>query len=161
MKQKIFAVIILLTLMTIPAYASDQEDLGRIVVTPYRYEESLDNAVANVTVLTSKDIKNSGASQVIDVLRSVPGISVRDYYGNGTQANVDMAGFGEQSLLNVLVLVDGRWVNSIDLSGVDWTQIPLGNVDRIEVIHGGSGSVLYGDNASSGVINIITKTGGW
>jgi iron complex outermembrane receptor protein len=55
------------------------------------------------------------------------------------------------------VLLDGRRVNAIDLSGTDWTQIPLEQVERIEIIRG-TGSVLYGDNAVGGVINIITKT---
>jgi iron complex outermembrane receptor protein len=54
-------------------------------------------------------------------------------------------------------LVDGRRVNEIDLSGVDWTQIPLDQIERIEIVRG-SGSVLYGDNAYGGVVNIITKS---
>ena len=69
---------------------------------------------------------------------------------------MDIRGFGETGPLNTLVLVDGRRVNEIDLSGVDWTQIPLDQVERIEIVRG-SGSVLYGDNAVGGVINIITK----
>ncbi|HUL23872.1 MAG TPA: TonB-dependent receptor [Thermodesulfobacteriota bacterium] len=69
---------------------------------------------------------------------------------------MDIRGFGETGLLNTLVLVDGRRVNNIDLSGVDWTQIPLDQVERIEIIRG-AGSVLYGDNSAGGVINIITK----
>ena len=52
--------------------------------------------------------------------------------------------------------MDGRRVNEIDLSGVDWSQIPLDQVERIEIVRG-AGSVLYGDNAAGGVINIITK----
>jgi len=141
--------------------AQGQQDveLEKIVVTPYRYEEVLGKAVSSVTVVTPADIKNSNAERVIDVLRSIPGVIVRDYFGNGTKAAVDIAGFGEQAALNVLVLIDGRRVNDVDLSGVDWSQIPLDQVKRIEVIRGGSGAVLYGDNASSGVINIITKSG--
>ncbi len=53
--------------------------------------------------------------------------------------------------------MDGRRVNEIDLSGVDWTQIPLDQIERIEIVRG-TGTVLYGDNAVGGVINIITKT---
>ncbi len=83
-------------------------------------------------------------------------VVVRDFYGNGKTASVDIRGFGETGTLNVLVLVDGRRVNDIDLSGVDWTQISLDQVERIEIVRG-SGSVLYGDNATGGVINIITK----
>lgn len=140
------------------ARAEDVE-LDKIVVTPYRYGESLDKIAASVSVVTQGDIKNSNAKNVVDAFRLIPGVAVRDYYGNGSQASVDMAGFGEQAALNVLVLVDGRRVNDIDLSGVDWSQIPLDGVERIEVMRGGSGGVLYGDNASSGVINVITKKG--
>jgi outer membrane receptor for ferrienterochelin and colicin len=47
-------------------------------------------------------------------------------------------------------------VNEIDLSGVDWSQIPLEQIERIEILRG-PGSVAYGDNAAAGVINIVTK----
>jgi len=134
-------------------------DLEKIVVTPYRYGESLAKTAADVTVVTQDDIEGTNAQNVVDVLRTLPGITVKDYYGNGTKAVVDIGGFGEQAALNVLVLVDGRRINDVDLSGVDWSQIPLDRVERIEVVHGGAGAVLYGDNASSGVINIITKKG--
>ncbi|MCX5693928.1 MAG: TonB-dependent receptor [Candidatus Omnitrophica bacterium] len=140
------------------SYAADV-DLDRIVVTPYGYGETLEKTASSVTVVTAEDIENSNAEEMVDVLRPVAGVVVRDYYGNGTTASVDMGGFGEQAALNVLVLVDGRRINDADLSGVDWKQIPLDRVERIEVIRGGSGAVLYGDNASSGVINIITKKG--
>ncbi|MDP2943730.1 MAG: TonB-dependent receptor [Candidatus Omnitrophota bacterium] len=138
---------------------AEEIDLEKIVVTPYRYAEVLSKTTASITVITPDDIKNSNAQNTVDMLRSVPGVTVRDWYGNGVKASVDMAGFGEQAALNVLVLVDGRRVNDVDLSGVDWSQVPLEQVERIEVIRGGSAAVLYGDNASSGVINIITKKG--
>ena len=140
------------------SYAADV-DLEKIVVTPYRYSESLAKTAADVTVVTEGDIEGSNAQNVVDIFRALPGITVRDWYGNGTKAAVDMGGFGEQAALNVLVLVDGRRINDVDLSGVDWSQIPLDQVERIEVVHGGTGAVLYGDNASGGVVNIITKKG--
>jgi len=140
------------------SYAADVE-LDKIIVTPYRYDESLAKTAADVSVVTQGDIEGSNAQNVVDVLRTLPGVTVRDWYGNGTKAVVDMGGFGEQAALNVLVLVDGRRINDVDLSGVDWSQIPLNQVERVEVVRGGSGAVLYGDNASSGVVNIITKKG--
>jgi len=140
------------------SYAADV-DLEKIVVTPYRYGESLEKIASSVSVVTSDEIENSNAENVVDTLRSVPGVTVSNWYGNGSKVAVDIAGFGEQAALNVLVLVDGRRINDVDLSGVDWSQIPLEHVERIEVIRGGSAAVLYGDNASSGVINIITKKG--
>lgn len=134
-------------------------DLDKIVVTPYRYEETLGNTASSVTVITPGDITSSNAHNVVGMLESIPGVTVGDTLGNGAQAVIDIAGFGEQAPLNVLVLVDGRRANNVDLSGVDWSQIPLYEVERIEVVRGGSAAVLYGDNASSGVINIITKKG--
>jgi iron complex outermembrane receptor protein len=161
-KMRKFMLIIMVGCLNLAglAYAeSGDVELDKIVVTPYRYAEILTNVASSVTVITPEDIKNSNAEKVVDVLRPIQGVTVRDFYGNGVTATVDMAGFGEQAALNVLVLIDGRRVNEVDLSGVNWSQIPLDQVERIEVIRGGSGAVLYGDNASSGVINIITKKG--
>jgi len=149
-----------MVLLTSRLWAEESEVVwDKIVVTPYRYAETLSKIASSVTVITSADIKNSNAQRVADMIKPIPGVTVRDYYGNGTKVTVDMAGFGEQAALNVLVLIDGRRANDVDLSGVDWSQIPLDQVERIEVIRGGSAGVLYGDNASSGVINIITKKG--
>jgi len=154
-KTLILGLLILLSGIT---YA-EEVDLDKIVVTPYRYGETLGKTATSVTVVTQENIESSNSQNVVDTLRSIPGVTVKDYYGNSTQASVDIAGFGEQAALNVLVLVDGRRVNDIDLSGADWSQIPLERVERIEVLRGGTGGVLYGDNASSGVINIVTKKG--
>ena len=133
-------------------------DLGEVVVTPTRIEEEIRKIPANVTVITEEDIASSNAQIVLDLLRTEVGVIVRDWTGSGTKSQVDLRGFGETAGSNTLVLVDGRRVNEIDISGVDWTQIPLDQVERIEVVRG-SGSVLYGDDAPGGVINIITKVG--
>jgi len=137
--------------------AQDQEvTLEEVVVTATRDTQEIRKIPANVTVITKEEIGQSNAQNVVDLLRNEADIQVEDYYGNGKSAVVDIRGFGETGPLNTLVLVDGRRVNAIDLSGVDWTQIPLDQVERIEIIRG-AGSVLYGDNAAGGVINIITK----
>jgi iron complex outermembrane receptor protein len=133
--------------------------LEEIVVTATRYEEKTSSVPASVTVISEKDIQESTAQTIPDILRMEVGIHVNDITGNRRTFTVDVRGFGETASFNTLVLVDGRKVNEPDLSGVDWTVIPLERVKRIEIIRGGSGSVLYGDNASGGVINIITKEG--
>jgi len=159
MRHRILAAIFILILAG-QARAEEETkkyDLGKITVTPYRYEEILAKTDSSVDIITQEDIQESNAGKLIDVIRPATGVAVRDYYGNGATSAVDIAGFGEQAALNVLVLVDGRRVNDVDLSGVDWNQIPLDQVERVEIIRGGAASVLYGDNASSGVINIITK----
>lgn len=133
--------------------------MEEIVVTATRYEESVLNLPSNVTVITEEDIQNSTALTIPDLLRTVAGIYVNDITGNRRNFTVDLRGFGETGTLNTLVLVDGRRVNEADLSGTDWTQIPLDRVKRIEIIRGARAAILYGDNATGGVINIITKEG--
>ena len=130
--------------------------LEEVVVTATRDAQEIRKVPANITVITEEKMKESNAQVVTDVLKDEVGVVVRDYFGTGKTATLDIRGFGETGPLNTLVLVDGRRVNEIDLSGVDWSQIPLDQVERIEIVRG-PGSVLYGDNAVGGVINIITK----
>jgi len=132
-------------------------DLG--LITPMRLYEIESKLPFAVSVIDIEDIENSNAQTTIDLLKAETGIFVKDWTGSGTTASVDIRGFGEQAGMNVAVLIDGRRVNEVDLSAVDWTQIPIDQIERIEIIRGGAGSVLYGDNAVSGVINIIPKIG--
>jgi iron complex outermembrane receptor protein len=147
-----------LSLVTL-SFAEDEIKLEEVVVTATRYEEQPSKVPANITIITEKDIKNSSAQNIPELLRTEIGIQVNDITGNRRNYTVDLRGFGETASLNTLVLVDGRRINQADLSGVDWTEIPLERVKRIEIIRGGRGSILYGDNATGGVINIITKEG--
>jgi iron complex outermembrane receptor protein len=133
-------------------------ELEEVVVTATRDWEEERKVPYNVSVITEDVIRRSNAQNVADVLRTVPGVLVSDWTANHKSVTVDIRGFGEAGPSNSVVLVDGRRVNQIDISGTDWTQIPLDQVERIEVIRGG-GSVLYGDNAVGGVVNIITKKG--
>ncbi|MEW6585014.1 MAG: TonB-dependent receptor, partial [Nitrospirota bacterium] len=146
----------------LPFIASAQEEpftLDEVVVTATRYKEPVSSVPAHITVITEEDIQNSPAKDIPELLRTEVGIHVNDITGNRRNYTVDLRGFGETASSNTLVLVDGRRLNQADLSGVDWTLIPLESVRRIEIIRGGSGSILYGDNAAGGVINIITKEG--
>ncbi len=133
--------------------------MQEVIVTATRYAEEIANVPANVSVFTEKDIQNATARDVADFLRRAPGVHVRDVTGGRRSYTVDLRGFGETAALNTLVLVDGRRTNQADLSGTDWAQIPLDRVARIEIVRGGRASVLYGDNAAGGVVNIITKKG--
>lgn len=158
-KIMLFFGLISLGLMINRSYAEEDKGvvtLETVVVTGTRTEQIIERVPANVTVINEEDIKDSNAKTIVDLLRSEEGIVVRDLLGNGKTSQVDLRGFGETGAYNTLVLVDGRRVNEIDISGVDWTQIPLEQIERIEIVRG-SGTVLYGDNAVGGVINIITK----
>ena len=163
--RKWFCLSVALAVFVFPGWVHSEEKgkqedpaitLEEIVVTGTRVEERVERIPASISVIDQEDITHSNAKNVAELLRSQEGIVVRDLLGNGKTAQVDLRGFGETGPYNNLVLVDGRRVNEIDLSGVDWTQIPLEQVERVEIVRG-TGSVLYGDNAVGGVVNIITK----
>lgn len=130
-----------------------------VIVTASRAEEEVAFVPSGVTVLTHQDIRNSPAMNIPELLRTAAGITVTDLTGGGRNYRVDLRGFGETAGSNLLVLVNGRRINQPDLSGVDWTQIPLSRVHRIEIVRGGRGGVLFGDNSTAGVVNILTKGG--
>jgi iron complex outermembrane receptor protein len=133
--------------------------MGEVVVSATREAQEVRKVPANVTVITSEDIAKSGATSVAEVLTGLVGLNVTSYSGNSAQATVDMRGFGtEGGYLRNLVLLDGRRLNRPDLAGYNWVEIPLQEIERIEVVRGAN-SVLYGDSAIAGTINIITKRG--
>jgi iron complex outermembrane receptor protein len=159
MKHFVIILALLIGFISIPTFPYAQEKevtLEEVIVTGTRDVQEIRKIPANVTVITKEEIERSNSQTTVDLMRDEVGVVVRDFYGTGKTASVDIRGFGETGPLNTLVLVDGRRVNEIDLSGVDWTQIPLDQIERIEIVRG-AGSVLYGDNAIGGVINIITK----
>ncbi|HJQ64717.1 MAG TPA: TonB-dependent receptor plug domain-containing protein, partial [Burkholderiales bacterium] len=129
-----------------------------VVVTATRFPERIVDSPVNVTVITAQDIRDSPARTVPDLLAEQAGIALHDLFGNNAaSAVVDLRGFGATGGQNTLILVDGRRAGDIDLSGVQWSALPLSAIDRIEIVRG-SGSVLYGDGATGGVVNIITRS---
>src|SRR5580692_5947839 len=133
------------------------EDLANIQVTSVsKKEQELSKAGAAVFVITQEDIRRSGMLNIPDLLRMVPGVNVARLDANSWA--ISIRGFNDRYSNKVLVLIDGRSVYSESFSGVFWDQqnVPLEDIERIEVIRGPGGTV-WGANAMNGVINIITK----
>ena len=146
-------------LCALPATAADPVTSEPITVTATRFATGLSNSPVNVSVLDEQDIARSGTTSITELLQQQAGVQVLDYFGNSSgQSRIDMGGFGASGDQNTLVLLNGRRLNDVDLSSANLAAIPLASVARVEILHG-SGSVLYGDNAVGGVINIITKSG--
>jgi iron complex outermembrane receptor protein len=153
-------------LMTIPAWPQEVprdlgnksiEDLMNIEVTSVsKKEQKLSRTAAAIFVITQEDIRRSGATNIPDLLRMVPGLDVAQV--NGSTWAISSRGFNDEFANKLLVLMDGRTVYSPLFSGVFWDvqQVPMEIIDRIEVIRG-PGAAVWGANAVNGVINIITK----
>jgi iron complex outermembrane receptor protein len=133
------------------------EDLMNIKVTSVsKKEQKMSQAAAAIFVITQEDIHRSGATNIPDLLRIVPGLDVSQINVNNWA--ISARGFNRQFENKLLVLIDGRAVYTPLDGGVNWdTQdVPLEDIDRIEVIRG-PGATLWGANAVNGVINIMTR----
>jgi iron complex outermembrane receptor protein len=136
------------------------EDLMKVEVTSVsNKEQTLSRTAAAVFVITQEDIARSGATNIPDVLRIAPGLDVAQI--NASTWAVSARGLNGQFSNELLVLIDGRNVYTPSFGGVFWDtlDLPLENIERIEVIRG-PGASIWGENAVNGVVNIIRKKAG-
>ncbi len=131
-----------------------------VTITPARTEIRLIDAPASVTIIDSIDVRNAGAQTLDDLLRQVPGFSIfrrsSSIVANPTTQGVSLRGAGASGASRTLVLTDGVPLNDAFGGWVYWDRVPRAAVDRVELVRGGS-SDLYGSDALSGVINLLTR----
>ena len=136
------------------------EQLGDIEITSVsKREQRLADAPASIYVITKEAIHRAGVNTLAEALRLAPNLQVARI--NASQYAISARGFNSATANKLLVLVDGRSVYTPLYSGVFWESqdVPLGDVERIEVISG-PGGTLWGANAVNGVINVITSSAG-
>jgi len=147
-----------LAMLAALAPAALAQSTDAVIISATRFPEDARRLAASVTLLDAADVQKSAARTLPELLAEQAGLTMKDFYGNNAAAtSVDLRGFGVTGTQNTLILVDGRRVTDIDLSGVQWAAIPVSAIERIEILRG-TGAVLYGDGASAGVINIITRS---
>lgn len=136
--------------------AEDVDQYDELVVTAFRTPAQLDAIGSAYSVLTSEDIKNRQALAISDLLRTIPGIEIDRSGPMGTLTALRMRG-GESN--HTLVIIDGVVVNDESQNSIfNFSELLTTDIERIEVIRGPQ-SALFGSEALSGVINIITKKG--
>lgn len=133
--------------------------LGETVVTSMGFETTLLDEPTNISVITKEKIEEKNYKNVIEALDDNPMINI---VNSKNGAVIDMRGSGDSAMNNVKILVDGVAINPFNPTrkGLGLETIPMSNVERIEISPGG-GAVLYGNGVSGGVVNIITKSGGY
>jgi iron complex outermembrane receptor protein len=162
------AVLFLCSLQALSAHADTYEEARKLL--PLSLEElmamnvsiststkqSLSKAPSVVTVITAEDIHATGATNLTDILQGVPGTYIRTNLF-GFRPHVTMRGSAANQ---TLLMVDGAPIKDLMWSsGIYWKGLPTSMIERVEIIRG-PGSALFGSDASSGVINVITKTAG-
>lgn len=127
--------------------------MDAIVVTASRIDRKLNTVAENMSLLTSEDIEATGAHNLGEALESLPGLTVQRNGGPWANALAQIQGSSD---LHVTVLVDGMPMNTLAEGSADLSLLPIGAVERIEVIKGAASSVW--GSALGGVINVITKS---
>lgn len=167
-RVRIIASVSLCLALSVPAFGQGQtapaalarlslEELATIDVTSVsKQAEDVWHTPVAITVITQEDIRRSGATTLPEVLRLAPGVEVSRI--DAAHWTVGIRGFGDQFSKSLLVLIDGRNIYTPLFAGTYWPAYDtlLADVDRIEVIRG-PGGTIWGGNAVTGVINIITR----
>ena len=127
-----------------------------VILSATRLEQPIEDAPASITILDRESIRASGARELADIFRLVPGFLIGSE--TGYQRSVGYLGLQDAFSRRMQVLIDGRSVYSPLFGGVLWSDLPLAieDIQRIEIVRGPN-SVAYGANAFLGVINIITN----
>jgi len=146
-----------LTLFAGAAQADDQA-ISTVHVTGARFPSDAALPTVGTTVITADEIRSAGVNDVNAAIRKIGGVYGRQSLDGSPDFGLDLRGFGTNSSQNLVILVDGVRMNENELAGAILSSIPVDTVERIEITRGGS-SVLYGEGATGGVINIFTRRG--
>ena len=156
MKTTLLAAALLSAITT--AHAADQNNpnaLDPVIVTATRTAITVDDALSSVTVITRADIERLQPVSLVDLLNGLPGISIAQSGGIGEQTSLFLRGTNST---HTLVLIDGVRIGSITAGLAAFEQIPVEQIQRIEIVRGPRSS-LYGADAIGGVIQIFTRHG--
>ncbi|SRR5579883_383901 len=108
------------------------------------------------TIITQQQIATAGETNLSQVLQNLGSVQLQDITGNGSQVSLSMRGFGANATSNTLMLINGIPITNPDMAPPDLNSVPLYDIQYIEIV-AGSESVLYGDQAVGGIVNIVTR----
>ncbi|MDB5992181.1 MAG: outer rane hemin/siderophore receptor protein [Herbaspirillum sp.] len=127
-----------------------------VLVSASRFADSVDSAPVGAIVISAEQIRESGADNINQAIRSIAGVAGRQNSYGSSDFSLDLRGFGASAERNMVILIDGVRLSENESSVSLLSSIPIETVERIEIVRGGS-SVLYGEGATAGTIQIITR----
>ena len=136
--------------------AQADEALPTIVVSAARFASDPALLPIGASVITADDIRRAGSTDVNQAIRKLGGVLGRQSLDGSPDFTLDLRGFGANSAQNMVILVDGVRLSENELSNAVLSTIPIDTVERIEIARGGA-SVLFGEGATGGVIQIFSK----
>jgi len=154
LKPVALACAIVLTFSTSAVRAQDNP--STVVITGSRFPSVETMRPIGATVITQDDIRRAGVNDVNGAIRKIGGVFGRQSLDSSPDFALDLRGFGANSAQNMVIMVDGVRLNENELANTVLSTIPIDTVERIEITRGG-GSVLYGEGATGGVIQITTR----
>jgi len=141
--------------ITANVFADTELKTSEVFVTATRTPIPKKNVIADTTTINEEEIERAGSSSLTDLLQRQPGIEIYNSGGQGKVSSLHIRGSESD---HVVVLVDGLRVNQVTSGLTAFENIPLSQIEKIEIVRGASSS-LYGAGAIGGVIQIFTKKG--
>ena len=138
--------------------AAQQVDVPSVLVSGSRFASEPTLAPIGATVISAAEIRNAGVTDVNQAIRKIGGVFGRQSLDSSPDFALDLRGFGTNSSQNLVIMVDGVRLSENEQATAVLSTIQIDTVERIEITRGGS-SVLYGDGATGGVIQIVTRRG--
>lgn len=139
--------------LSAPAAAAD---MPSVQITGSRFASIPELTPIGATVISADEIRRAGVADVNQAIRKIGGVYGRQSLDASPDFALDLRGFGSNSSENMVVMLDGVRMSENELASPTLSTIPIETVERIEIIRGGS-AVLFGEGATGGVIQIVTK----
>jgi iron complex outermembrane receptor protein len=142
--------------LTTPGACAQDDSIPSVRIIGARFASDPALAPIGATVITAADIRRAGATDVNQAIRKIGGVYGRQSLDASPDFALDLRGFGANGGQNLVIMLDGVRLNENELASAVLSTIPIDTVERIEITRGGS-SVLFGEGATGGVIQIVTR----
>jgi iron complex outermembrane recepter protein len=136
--------------------AASTAEVPEIIVTASRSEQLLQTAPVGATIITRAQIESAGVVDANEAIRKIGGVAARSDLNGGREYVLDLRGFGATASENTVVLIDGIRISENEQTTARLSALAASSIERIEILRGGS-SVMWGEGATAGVINIILR----